>query len=148
MKEYIFKIIIIIICLVLSLELTISLYLYYKSYNIFETIFDNTLEKAKVKTTEIVENLNKYINNLYINPFTKIKLLSKHTLLFNGKNNSNKNEVINRKSKIFLNNDLDSRILEAKTNEIIKIDCFNKLFNNVTKKFEYLDYYIKKFGNE
>ena len=147
-KEFTFKVIIIIICLVLSLELTISLYLYFTSYKIFENTLSDTLERAKVKTTEIAEYINTYINNLFINPITKLKLLSKHALLFSGKKYSDDNEVINRNSKIFLNNDLDSRILEAKTDEIIKIDCFNKVLNNDTKKFDYFEYYINKFGNE
>ena len=147
-KEYTFKVIIIIICLVISLELAVSLYLNYTSNKIFENTLSSTLEKAKVKTTEIAEYINKYINNLFINYITKFKLISKNTYLFNGKKDSSENEVINRNSKIILNNDLDSRILEAKYDEIIKIDCFNKLLNKDTKIFDYFDYYIKKFGDE
>ena len=87
-----------------------------------------------MKTTEFTENVEKYITNLFIIYINKLKLISKHTFLYNGKKNSKENEQINKNSKMFFNKDLKSKILEAKTEEINKIKHFNKLFKLLSIK--------------
>lgn len=100
-----------------------------------------------MKTTEFTENVEKYITNLFIIYINKLKLISKHTFLYNGKKNSKENEQINKNSKMFFNKDLKSKILEAKTEEINKIKHFNKLFNTNTGQFEYFEYFQKILSN-
>ena len=147
-EDYTFKVVIIIICLVLLFEVITFLFIYYTSNKIFEETISDTLERSKKKSIELAEDINKYVNNLSINYITKLRLISKHTLIFNGKINSNNDYIINRNSKIFLNKDLRSKIFPANTDEINKNEIFHKLFDTYYQQFDYVGYYIEKYSNE
>ena len=142
-KEYTIKVAIFMICFVTLLEFCICIFIYKTSIKIFETTTSETLERTKRKTTELTESINKYISNLLMNYITKLKLISKHTLLFNGKINSDEKSSINKNSKIFLNKNLGKRILKAETEEIYNIEAFKKIFNNETQRFDYNKYYLE-----
>ena len=142
-KDYTIKVTILIFGLAIVLELTISIYIYKTSNKVYEKSISETLERTKKKTTEFTETINRYISNLLMNYITKLKLISKHTLLFNGKINSHENTQINKNSKIFLNKNLEKRILKAETEEIYNIDAFKKLFNKETQRFDYIEYYLE-----
>ena len=130
------------------LEIFVCVFIYLTSYKVFEKTVSKTLERTKEKTTQLTESINEYVNNLLMNYITKLKLISKQVHLFNGKNTSKENEKINKKSKIFLNKDLSSRILPANITEINKHEAFHKIFNTNTQQFDYLGYYMKKFYND
>ena len=146
-KEYTVKIILFMICLIIILEIVIFLFIFKTSNKIYEKTISDSLQKSKQKATEIAEYINKFITNLLKTYITKLKLISRHSHLFIGKEKSKKDEVINKNSNIFLNKDLEKRIIQAKTEEINKISDFNKIYNSDENKFDYIGYYLKKFGN-
>jgi hypothetical protein len=79
---------------------------------------------------------------------TKLKLISKHIFLFNGNVNSINDNSINKNSKIFKNNNLVDKIIEAKTEAILEKPIFKEFFNETTGKFDYVENYIKKYENQ
>ena len=147
-KEYTFKYVLVIFCLGIALEICVSFFLYNNSQNIFNEIFDNTLEKSAEKTKETMEKMNSFIKNLMMFYMTKLKLISKHTFLFNGKYNSKNENIINRNSKIFKNKNLREKIIKAKTDVIKNKGSFKDVFNNGTEKFDYIEYYMNKYGKD
>ena len=146
--EYAFKVLIFMICLVLLLEGLIFGFMYYSSNEIYEKTLSDALERSKKKSTELAEHINIYSTNLLMNYITKLKLVAKHTLMFNGKINTNNEIIINKNSKIFLNKDLRKKILETNTNEINKQKIFHKIFNPNNQQFDYIGYYKEKYSNE
>ena len=147
-NEFSFKVISFLLCFIILLEIIVFIFIYYKSIQIFEKTVSDTLERTKIKTTELAESINKFVTYLLMNYITKLKLIARYIHLFVGKNNVNNDKIINKNSKIFLNKDLGEKILVAKTEEINKIKFFNKLFNSEANKFDYLGHYLEKFGNE
>ena len=146
-KEYTNKIIKIFIVSILCLNITLSIYIHITSFKIFATIFVDTMEETKQKAKEFTESVNSFVSTLLLNYITKLKLISKHTLLFNGKNNSKENEAINKNSKIFSGKNFGERIIPAVTTEILKNPAFQKIYNTSTQSFEYIKYYDKLFSN-
>ena len=147
-KEYTSRIIKIFIFCVLCLNITILIYLYKTSFKIFKKIIEGTMNETKEKTKEFTESVNKFVSTLLLNYITKLKLISKHTLLFNGKNNSKENGAINKNSKMFLGKNYGKRIITDNTTEILNNAAFLKIFNKNTSSFEYIEYYLKLFSNE
>ena len=137
-KEYTFKYMIVIFCLGIALEICVFFYIYNNSKNIFNEMFDDTLDKSADKTKETMEMINNFISNLLIYYLSKLKLISKHTFLFNGKTNSKAENIVNRNSKFFENLNLRDKIIMAKTNEIKNMKPFKEIFNNTTEKFDYV----------
>ena len=131
-KEYIIKIVTIVFCLVMVLEISIYFFIYNKSNQIFEQMFNDTLAKSAEKTKETMDMMRHFISNLIMYYMTKLKLISKHTVLFNGKNNTKDELKINRNSKLFKNKNLRDKIIEAKTNDIYNKKPFKDVFNNET----------------
>ena len=147
-KEFTFKIILFMFFFVTILEIVVFIFIYKNSNFIFEKAISEALEISRQKTTELTEYINNYISNLIFNYVTQLKLITKHSYLFIGKKNSKNDKVINKNSKIFLNKDLVKRIIPAKTEEINRIKAFNEVYNSSTNKFDYIDYYLEKFGKE
>ena len=146
-KEYTLKVIIFLFFFMAILELVVFIFIYNSSNKVFEKEISETLERAKLKTTEFTEGANKFITNLLMNHITKLKLISRNCHLFFGKSNSKNDEAKNKNSKIFLNKDLGKRIIQANTEEINAIKDFNKIYNPKTNKFDYVEHYLEKFGN-
>ena len=147
-NEFSFKIISFLICFIILLEIVVFAFIYYKSIQIYEKTVSDTLERTKHKTIELAESVNIFVTNLLMNYITKLKLIARYSVFFIGNNNSKPDEIINKNSKIFLNKDLGERIIPAKTEEINKIKYFNKMYNSETNKFDYIQIYSEKFGNE
>jgi len=105
-KEYTYKITLLIFCLVILLEIIVCFLIYFNSYNIYEKILFNTFESSRRKTTQFTQNVNLYIGNVLVKFINYLKLITKHTFIFNGKKNSNKIDSIKKNSKIFFNNNL------------------------------------------
>ena len=144
-KEYITKVLIIIFFLSLSLEICVFIFIYRNSKNIYTKLFNDTLDKAAKKSKESIEMINNFTGNLFMNYMNKLKLISKHTLLYNG--NVNNDNIINMNSKIFSNKNLLDKIIRAKKDEIYKKQEFQDLFNETTEKFEYIQSYMEKYKN-
>ena len=144
-KEYTTKVLIIIFSLSLSLEICVFIFIYRNSKNIYTKLFNDTLEKAADKSKESIEMINNFTGNLFMNYMTKLKLISKHTLLYNG--NTNSENIINMNSKIFSNKNLRDKIIKAKKDEIYKKKGFQDIFNQTTQKFDYIESYMQKYKN-
>ena len=95
-----------------------------------------------------MRTINKFISNLLMTYITKLKLISKHLLLYNGKSDSNNENIINKNSKLFKNKNINEKILEAKTDVINERNFFKDIFNKTSEKFDYIEYYMRKYGNE
>ena len=147
-KEYIIKVIIIIFFFVFSLEICVCVFIYRNSKSIYKKLFDDTLEKSGAKAHESMRTINKFISNLLMTYITKLKLISKHLLLYNGKSDSNNENIINKNSKLFKNKNIYEKILEAKTDVINEKNFFKDIFNKTSEKFDYIEYYMRKYGNE
>ena len=147
-NNYIIKVIILIFCLLFSLEIFVCYFIYRNSKNIYKKIFDETLEKSKNKAKESMETMTKFIQNLLMNYITKLKLINKHIYLYNRKIDSKNENIINKNSKLFKNKNLRNKIIEAKTNMIYENKFFQDLFNKTTEKFDYIEYYNKKYNHE
>ena len=148
-QEYTITVIIFIISFVLLLEGSTFLFIRIYSEKILEKTISDSLEVSKQKTTEMGEHITTYINNLFMNHLSKLKLIRKHIYVFNRNDNLNGKTIFNKNSNIFLNNkDLKNKILLADTEEIYKQKPFQKLFNNITQKFDYVEYYKEEFSNE
>ena len=135
-KEYTIKVLIIIFILVFALEISISLLIYKNSNNIYKKLFDNTLEKSAQKAKESMESLHQFISNLLMNYVSKLKIILKHFLQYN------------EKPKFFENFKSNYKIINANTDKILEKNVFNDIYNETTGKFEYIDYYIKKYEKE
>ena len=147
-KEYTYKIALLIFGLVILLEIIVCFLIYFNSYNIYEKIIFNTFESSRKKTTQFTQSVNLYIGNVLVKFINYLKLITKHTFIFNGKKNSNKIDSINKNSNIFFNNNLQNKILPAKTEEIIKIKNFRNIYNSKTGTFDYLNDYKEKYAKE
>ena len=90
------------------LEIFVCVFIYLTSYKVFEKTVSNTLERTKEKTTQLAESINEYVNNLLMNYITKLKLISKQVHLFNGKNTSKENflmeKILQKKMKKLIKN--------------------------------------------
>ena len=62
-KEFTFKIILFLISFIILLEIIFFIFIYCKSIQIYENTVSDTLERTKQKTTELADNINKYITN-------------------------------------------------------------------------------------
>ena len=147
-NNYIIKVIILIFCLLFSLEIFVCYFIYRNSKNIYKKIFDETLEKSKNKAKESMETMTKFIQNLLMNYITKLKLINKHIYLYKRKADSKNENIINKNSKLFKNKNLRDKIIEAKIDMIYANKDFQDLFNETTEKFDYVEYYNKKYENE
>ena len=136
-KEYTTKVLIIIFFLSLSLEICVFIFIYRNSKNIYTKIFNDTLEKATEKSKESVKMMNNFTGNLFMNYMTKLKLISKHTLLYNG--NSNNKNIINMNSKIFSNKNLREKIIRTKKDEIYKKKDFKIYLMKLQKNLNILN---------
>ena len=147
-KEYTTKILTIIFLLLIALEISIFIYINKDSKNSYNKIFNNTLEKSAEKAKETIDMMNNFTRNLFMNYITKLKLITKQIILYNGKKESNNKSAINKNSKIFNNINLKEKILEAKADVINNKKAFQDIYNKTTEKFEYINYYIKKYGKD
>ena len=147
-QEYIIKVIIIIFIFSIALEICSFFLIYNDSKKIYDRTFNDTLIKSTKKSKEAMESLTHFISNLFMSYMTKLKLISKHTYLFNGKMDSNEENIINRNSKFFKNKNLRDKIIEAKTESIYEKEAFKALFNETTEKFDFVGYYLKKYGKD
>ena len=147
-KDYSTKVLIFIFFLVCSLEICVFIFIYHNSKNIYNKLFDDTLNNSAKKSKESLKSLLHFTKNLFMNYMAKLKLISKHIVLYNEKRDSNKRQVINKNSRIFNKINLENKIIEAKTAVINQKKIFKDLFNETTNKFDYNDNYMKKYGKE
>ena len=147
-QNYSIKLIIFILFLVSILEICVFFFIYRNSKNIYNKLFDDTLDKSAKKAKESFESINHFVRNLFMNYMTKFKLISKHAFLYSGKEDSKEKNIINKNSKIFNKKNLYDKIIEAKTEVIYQKEAFQGLFNETTEKFYYIDNYIKKYGKD
>ena len=146
-NEYTTKVLIHILFLVISFEICVFFFIYKNSQSIYKKIYNDTLEKSAKKGKETMEMINHFMRNLFMYYMTKLKLISKHIFLFNGNMYSMDNNSVNKNSKIFKNKNLTGKIIEANTDAIAKRN-FKEFFYETTGKFDYVDNYIKKYGNQ
>ena len=147
-NEYTTKVLILILCFVISLEICVFFFIHKNSQSIYKIIYNDTLEKSAKKGKETMEMITYFMRNLFMYYMTKLKLISKHIFLFNGNMYSIHDNSINKNSKILNNKNLTDKIIEANTDAILKKRNFKKFFNETTGKFDYVDNYIKKYGNQ
>ena len=147
-KEYSTKVLIFIFFLVCSSEICVFFFIHHNSKNIYNKLFDDTLNNSAKKSKETLKSLLHFTKNLFMNYMTKLKLISKHIVLYNEKRDSNKSQIINKNSKIFNKINLENKIIEAKTEVIKHKKIFKDLFNETTNKFDYSDNYMKKYGKD
>ena len=147
-QNYSIKLIIFILFLVSILEICVFFFIYRNSKNIYNKLFDDTLDKSAKKAKESFESINHFVRNLFMSYMTKFKLISKHAFLYSGKEDSKEKNIINKNSKIFNKKNLYDKIIEAKTEVIYQKEVFQGLFNETTEKFDYIDNYMKKYGKD
>ena len=164
--EYTKKVIILIFCSIFFLEIGIMVFLTYTSKKIFEKTYNETLSKAKTKSIEFTNSINTFTSNVLIKYATDLKLISRYTLLFNGKNYTGDMNTINRFSKFISNNNNEKHIINADTLALFNNNIFLNIYiqtnqlnlstfesANVAErilaiKLDYSSYYKTIFAND
>ena len=167
--EYTTKVIILIFCSIFFLEIGIMFYSTYTSKKIFEQINNETLLKAKTKSIEFTNSINTFTSNVLMKYTTDLKLISRYTHLFNGKNYTGDLNTINIFSKFISNNNNEKHIINADTLALFNNNIFLNIYiqtnqlnlstfesANVTErililsviKLDYSSYYKTIFAND
>ena len=147
-KEYSNKVLIFIFISVFILETFVFIFIYQNSNNIYNKLFEDTLNKSAKKSKESLESINHFVRNIFMSYMTKLKLINKHAFLYSGKEALGEKNIINKNSKIFNKINLNNKIIEAKTDVIYQKKIFKDLYNETTGKFNYIDNYMKKYGKD
>ena len=140
-QEYIIKIVILCIVSVVVIESFITYLLVFRAKLIYNAVYDETMEKTEEKSMEITKKIEEYATNLLTKYMTDLKLICKHALLLNGKNNYD-DDIINRESDIFYNN--NKKILLATEEELNKKEYIKKYYSE-RDIYDYIIYYEKEF---
>ena len=120
--EYTLKVIITIICFMLALECVTLFYISFTSNKIFNQNYNETLKRSEDKALEVTKNIKMFTTNFLMNFVTKLKIIARYTLLYNGKNSTNYENIINKNFKLYHNN-------MEKMKQIIKADMTNLFMN-------------------
>ena len=78
---------------------------------------------------------------------TDLKIIARNTYIYNSNNNSNSKNSFNMNSKIISNNE-KYKIISENKEQLVNNDIFNKIYNNSTNKFDYINFYSNLYGNE
>ena len=100
-REYLIKICIAIFILAILMELYIYFLLNNRSPTIWKNAYNTNIQKSVNKTIQITKKLEIYLDNLLMNYNTDLKLICKHMLLLNGKNNTNYTSSMNKDANFF-----------------------------------------------
>ena len=158
-QEYTIKLIIMINFFVIALEICVLLFISKTSTKIFDNMYEETLNKTEEKTLEITSSIKMFTTNFIIKFITNLKLIAKHTLLYNGKNTSNINDIINKNSKFVINNNQHKKIIKSDMVQLFMTPEFYKIYKETdqlnelgypteTSYLNYIQYYSKIIGNE
>ena len=158
-QEYTIKLIIMINFFVITLEICVLLFISKTSTKIFDNMYEETLNKTEEKTLEITSSIKMFTTNFIIKFITNLKLIAKHTLLYNGKNTSNINDIINKNSKFVINNNQHKKIIKSDMIQLFMTPEFYKIYKETdqlnelgypteTSYLNYIQYYSKIIGNE
>ena len=134
----------------------------YTSKKIFEQINNETLLKAKTKSIEFTNSINTFTSNVLMKYTTDLKLISRYTLLFNGKNYTGDMNTINRFSKFISNNNNEKHIINADTLALFNNNIFLNIYIQTNQlnlstfesanvsviKLDYSSYYKTIFVND
>ena len=143
-NEYTTKIIVMIISLILFLEICIVIYTYLDSKKIFESTYEETLKASEKKAIEITRNIKMLTTNILMQAITELKLIAKHSLLYNKENSKN--------SKFFENNNKHKKIIKADIMNLFMDPTFYKIYKDTgqlnpsgypdgNSNLNYLNYY-------
>ena len=146
-QEYLIKICITIFLLALLMELYILYLLKNKPPKIWEKIYDENIAKSENRTIKITKQIKYYLENLMFQYYVDLKLIGKHMLLLNGKQNVEYESSINKNSNILTKNKQNKKILMANINELNKEEYMRKFFDRNASNYNYINFYEKKFKN-
>ena len=160
--EYTTKVIILLFCSIFFLEIGIMVFLTYTSKKIFEKTYNETLSKAKTKSIEFTNFIKAFTSNSLMKYTTDLKLISRYTLLFNGKNYTGDMNTINRFSKFISNNNNEKHIINADTLALFNNNIFLNIYIQTNQlnlstfesanvsviKLDYSSYYKTIFAND
>ena len=144
-REYLIKICIAIFILAILMELYIYFLLNNRSPTIWKNAYNTNIQKSVNKTIQITKKLEIYLDNLLMNYNTDLKLICKHMLLLNGKNNTNYTSSMNKDANFFNINNNKKKILIATMEELNKEDYMKNLFNESSQIYDYLNKYEEEF---
>ena len=94
---------------------------------------------------EITEKIKNFAYFLVMRYNTDLKLICKHALLLNCKNNCTNNNVIKRDSILIKNNNKQKDIISAKLEKLLENDYIKKIYNESTQIFDYINRYNEEF---
>ena len=160
--EYTLKVIITIICFMIALEGAVFFYISFTSNKIFNQNYDETLKRSEEKALEVTKNIKMFTTNFLMNFVTKLKIVARYTLLYNGKNSTNYENIINKNAKLYSKNiEKQKQIIKADINHLIKNPEFYKIYKQTGQLNElgspidpsnlnlnYIQYYSQIIGDE
>ena len=142
-QEYIIKIVILCIVSVVVIESFITYLLVIRAKIVYNSVYNETMNKTEEKSIEITKKIEEYATNLLTRYMTDLKLICKHALLLNGKENSTDEDVINENSDILKNNNYT--ILISKEEELNKTEYIQQYYSD-KNVYDYVYYYEKELG--
>ena len=146
-QEYSVKTIIFTFCLAFALEATIIIFLYLTSKNTLNDIYDESILSSENKAIEFTKSVKSFISYTLMKFITDLKIIARNTYIYNSNNNSNSKNSFNMNSKIISNNE-KYKIISENKEQLVNNDIFNKIYNNSTNKFDYINFYSNLYGNE
>ena len=145
-QEYLIKICISVFLLSILMELYILFLLMNRSPKMFDKAYNETLSKTENKSIIITKKIDKYISSLLMKYSGDVKLICKHALLLNGKEQNYKPESIMEDNiNIFNINNEKKSIVNSTLEEINKNDYMKDFYNETSHMYDYLNSYEKKF---
>ena len=158
--EYTLKVIITIICFMLALECVTLFYISFTSNKIFNQNYDETLKRSEDKALEVTKNIKMFTTNFLMNFVTKLKIIARYTLLYNGKNSTNYENIINKNFKLYHNNmEKMKQIIKANMTNLFMNPEFYRIYKQTgqlnelgipteSSTLNYIQYYSQIIGNE
>ena len=145
-QEYIIKVIIFAFIFSILTESGIFVSIFLRSKQIYDSTYEDIINKSSNKSYDITIKIGDYTRNIFLRYLTDLKLISKHTLLLDGKMNYGPQNAINRNSKIFNINNNQKEILFANTDILTGKDYLQKMLND-NGNFDYVLKYEEEFKN-
>ena len=142
-QEYIIKIVVLCIVSVLIIESFITFLLVKRAELIYNSVYNETMYKTEEKSIEITKKIEEYATNLLTRYMTDLKLICKHALLLNGKENSTDDDVINEDSEILKNS--NKNILISIEKELNNTAYIHKYYSD-KNTYDYAYYYEQEFN--
>ena len=142
-QEYIIKIVVLCIVSVLIIESFITFLLVKRAELIYNSVYNETMYKTEEKSIEITKKIEEYATNLLTRYMTDLKLICKHALLLNGKENSTDDDVINEDSDILKNS--NKNILISIEKELNNTAYIHKYYSD-KNTYDYAYYYEQEFN--